>query len=47
MVIVSVIPNEYFESAGIEYTFENYKLLMPIPLDEIEVDPNLTQNPGY
>ena len=20
---------------------------MPIPFDEIEVDPNLTQNPGY
>jgi hypothetical protein len=43
----AAVLNEYFETAGLDYTFEDYKLLMPIPLDEIEVDASLTQNPGY
>ena len=30
-----------------ELGFEDYQLLLPIPSNEIQKNPNLTQNPGY
>jgi hypothetical protein len=33
-------------SAG-DFRFEPYEVLFPIPNDEILINPNLTQNPGY
>lgn len=29
------------------YGVETYRLLLPIPWTEIDVNPNFTQNPGY
>lgn len=39
--------NSYFISTGFSYSIEDHELLMPIPEDEIEIDPRLEQNPGY
>ena len=39
--------NTYFANAGYSYTVEDYELLMPIPQDEIEISPELEQNPEY
>ncbi|HBL77137.1 MAG: hypothetical protein A2W90_18795 [Bacteroidetes bacterium GWF2_42_66] len=39
--------NAYFASIGFSYSIENYELLMPIPKNEIEIDPRLEQNPEY
>jgi hypothetical protein len=39
--------NAYFVSTGFSYSIENHELLMPIPSDEIEIDPRLKQNPEY
>ncbi len=39
--------NAYYSSLGYTFSVEDSELLMPIPDDEIEIDPNLTQNPGY
>jgi len=38
------ILNAYFSNSGFSYTVENHELLLPIPEDEIEIDPRLTQN---
>jgi len=39
--------NKYFTDNKLSFTVENYKLLMPIPQREMDIDPNLAQNPGY
>lgn len=43
---ISVI-NDYYSNNGLSFSVTEYKLLMPIPLREINIDPNLKQNPGY
>ena len=30
-----------------EYGVETYRLLLPIPIDEMNKNPMMTQNPGY
>ena len=40
----------FFKRSGLaasEYEVENYRLLWPIPLSEMHVNTNITQNPGY
>lgn len=39
--------NAYFASAGTSYTIDDHELLMPIPDHEIQISPELKQNPGY
>ncbi len=39
--------NAYFTGTGSSYSIEDHELLMPIPADEIEIDPRLKQNPEY
>lgn len=39
--------NEYFTKKGLEFSVEDHELLMPIPLREININPNLGQNEGY
>lgn len=41
------VMNKYFTDNKLSFTIENYKLLMPIPQREMDIDPNLAQNPGY
>lgn len=39
--------NAYFAGSNLSYSVEDYELLMPIPQREIDVDPELEQNPDY
>lgn len=39
--------NAYYTQKGLRFSVEDYELLMPIPRREIEINPNLQQNPGY
>ena len=39
--------NSYFQSIGSSFSVTQEELLMPLPIREIDIDPNLKQNPGY
>jgi len=39
--------NSYFQSIGSSFSVTQEELLMPLPQREIDIDPNLKQNPGY
>lgn len=39
--------NQYFQEQGLNFSVADHELIMPIPLREIDIDPNLEQNPGY
>ncbi|WP_411029964.1 RagB/SusD family nutrient uptake outer membrane protein [Spongiimicrobium sp. 3-5] len=39
--------NSYFQSIGASFSVTQEELLMPLPQREIDIDPNLKQNPGY
>lgn len=39
--------NNYFSNSGFSFTVDDHELVLPIPDDEIEIDPRLTQNDGY
>lgn len=39
--------NQYFDDKGLNFSVEDYELLMPIPQGEIDIDPNLEQNQDY
>ena len=39
--------NSYFQSIGTNFSVTQEELLMPLPQREIDIDPNLEQNPGY
>jgi len=41
------VMNKYFNEEGLSFSVEDYELLMPIPQNEIDIDPTLVQNPGY
>lgn len=41
------VMNNYFQQNGMAFTVEPHEVLMPIPLREIDIDPDLEQNPGY
>ncbi|TDB67430.1 RagB/SusD family nutrient uptake outer membrane protein [Arundinibacter roseus] len=44
---LQVVLNDYFRQNGLAFTVADHELLMPIPLREIDINPNLGQNPGY
>ena len=39
--------NEDFKNLGLTFSAKEYGLLLPIPQNQRDIDPNLTQNPGY
>lgn len=39
--------NNYWADKGLGFSLEPHEVLMPIPAREINIDPNLAQNPGY
>lgn len=39
--------NSYFQSIGANFSVTEEELLMPLPQRELDIDPNLEQNPGY
>ncbi|GAA4442233.1 RagB/SusD family nutrient uptake outer membrane protein [Ravibacter arvi] len=39
--------NDYFRSKGLSFTVAPHELIMPIPIREIDINPNLGQNQGY
>ncbi len=41
------VMNAYFKKEGLKFTMAAHEVLMPIPLREIDINPNLGQNPGY
>lgn len=41
------VMNTYFQENGMSFTVEAHEMLMPIPLREIDIDPDLEQNFGY
>ena len=41
------VMNDYFASKGLTFTLEDHELVMPVPQEEIDIDPNLAQNTGY
>lgn len=41
------VMNDYFQRNNLSFRAEEHNLIMPIPLREIDINPNLGQNPGY
>lgn len=41
------VMNDYFQGNGWEFSVEDYEVILPIPQNEIEITPALTQNLGY
>jgi hypothetical protein len=41
------VMNGYFNRNNMNFIVEEHNLIMPIPLREIDINPNLGQNPGY
>lgn len=41
------VMNAYFASKGLAFTVADHELIMPIPLREIDINPELGQNKGY
>lgn len=39
--------NDYFQRNNLNFRVEEHNLIMPVPLREIDINPNLGQNPGY
>lgn len=44
---VQTVLNQYFQNRGLNFSVADHEWIMPIPLREIDIDPNLKQNPGY
>jgi hypothetical protein len=41
------VMNSYFTNNGLNFSVEDHELLMPVPQRELDINPNLKQNPGY
>jgi hypothetical protein len=41
------VMNGYFQRNNLDFQVEETNLIMPLPLREIDINPNLGQNPGY
>ena len=41
------VMNTYFQNEGLSFSVAAHEWIMPIPLREIDIDPDLEQNPGY
>ncbi len=44
---LQTVMNTYFQQNGLKFSVAPHELLLPIPLREIDINPNLGQNPGY
>lgn len=44
---LQVVMNTYFQDNGLNFSVADHEWIMPIPLREIDIDPDLQQNPGY
>lgn len=44
---LQAVMNKYFQDKGLNFSVADHEWIMPIPLREIDIDPNLGQNPGY
>ena len=44
---VQTVLNQHFQDRGLNFSVADHELIMPIPLREIDIDPNLEQNPVY
>ncbi len=44
---LATVMNDYFSDNGLSFGVEPHEVLMPIPLREIDINPNLKQNDGY
>ncbi len=44
---LQAVMNAYFTAKGLKFTVADHELVMPIPLREIDINPNLGQNKGY
>lgn len=39
--------DDYFKNKGVNFSVKDHELIMPIPQREIEINPEMKQNPGY
>ena len=39
--------NAHYASQNLNFTVEDYEYILPIPQNEIDLNPSLKQNPGY
>ena len=44
---LQTVMNNYFQENGWAFTVEDHEVLLPIPQDEIDINPTLEQNTGY
>jgi starch-binding outer membrane protein, SusD/RagB family len=44
---LKTVINDYFTANGLNFSVEDFELLMPIPQRELDIDVNLRQNDGY
>jgi tetratricopeptide (TPR) repeat protein len=44
---LQTVMNDHFASRGLSFSVDDNKVLLPIPQGERNINPNLTQNPGY
>jgi hypothetical protein len=44
---LQTVINNFYQSNGKSFSIADHELLLPIPQSQIDIDPNLTQNPGY
>ena len=44
---LQTVMNGYFQEEGLNFSVAEHERIMPIPLREIDIDPNLQQNPGF
>ncbi len=46
-IYLDVVRNAKFKTYAPNENIKDYHVLLPIPLNELQLNPNLTQNPGY
>ncbi len=46
-IYLDVVRNAEFETYSPNVNIKDHHVLLPIPLNELQLNPNLTQNPGY
>ena len=46
-IYLDVVRNAEFKTYSPNVNIQDYHVLLPIPLNELQLNPNLTQNPGY
>lgn len=44
---VQEVMNAHFEKLGLNFSVDDHELIFPIPFNEIQMNPEIKQNPGY